>query len=422
MKVNLLSFVLLLLFGFSASSQVQAQTTFVSRPGGGPWSSPSTWLVNGVPAVSAPANSNTRQRESNNIIVINSPVVLNTDYVIEGDNGLLTINAGGSLIEDGTPRRLDFGSQRGNDQLRLVLNGALQVNSLSFIKADAEINAPLRTSCNISVANQSTLEVNGSVSIEGNLIVRQGNPTIEGTGQLNISGCVLTGNNGSLNGLFGPNISVCVQGAANTCDTEGLSCNTNVAAAITIDGCRAPLPVELSSFSAQRKGGVVQMAWTTASENNSSSFLVERASDSREFAAIASVPAAGYSQMVRTYSATDQKPLTGNNYYRLKQLDRDGTFAYSQVVSVHVAGVDKPDLSAYGTSRRLTVQLNTSAAFEALRVTDSMGRVLYTENMAAGTTGSVVREIPLRGTGAGVYIVQAVTNQGTISRKFMLTE
>lgn len=422
MKANLLSFVLLLLFGFSASSQVQAQTTYISRPGGGLWSRPSTWLVNGVPAVSAPSNSTTRQRETNNIIVITSPITLDTDYVIEGADGLLTINAGGSLTEDGTPRRLDFGSQRGNDQLRLVLNGALQVNSLSFVKADAEINAPLRTSCNISVANQSTLEVSGSVTIEGNLIVRQGNPTIEGTGQLNISGCVLTESNGSLVGLFGPNISVCVQGTPNTCDTEGLFCNTNVPAAITINGCRAPLPVELSSFSAQSRGGVVNLVWTTASEKNSASFLVERAGDNREFVAIASVPAAGYSQMRRTYSATDQKPLAGNNYYRLKQLDQDGTFAYSRVVSVLLAGLSNQDLSAYGTSRRLTVQLNTPAVFEALRITDSMGRVLYTENMAAGTTGSVVREIPLRGTGAGVYIVQAVTNQGTISRKFMLTE
>lgn len=422
MKANSLFFVLLLLFGFSASSQVHAQTTYVSRPGGGPWSNPATWLVDGAPAVSAPASNTSGGRETNNIIIINSPVILNTNYVIEGDNGLLTINAGGSLIEDGTPRRLDFGSQRGNDQLRLVLNGALQVNSLSFVKADAEINAPLRTSCNISVANQSTLEVSSSVTIEGNLIVRQGNPTIEGTGQLNISGCVLTEGNGSLVGLFGPNISVCVQGAPNTCDTEGLTCNTNVPAAIIIDGCRAPLPVELSSFSAQSKGGVVKLVWTTASEKNSDSFLVERAGYSKEFASIASVPAAGYSQTPRTYSVTDQKPLAGNNYYRLKQLDRDGTFAYSQIVSVFLAGVDKQDLSAYGTSRRLNVQLNTSAVFEALRITDSMGRVLYTENMPAGTTGNVVREIPLRSAGAGVYIVQAITNQGTISRKFMLAE
>lgn len=423
MKAYLLSFVLLLLFGFSASSPVQAQTTYVSRPGGGHWSDPDTWLTNGVAGVSAPAPSaTTRQRESNNIIVINSPVTLDRDYTIEGTDGLLTVNRGGSLTEDVPGRRLDFGSQRGNDQLRLVLNGALQVTSLSFYKADAEINAPLRTSCNISLANQSTLEVNGSVTIEGNLIVRQGNPAIEGSGQLNISGCVLTNNNGSLNGLFGPNLSVCVQGTANACDTEGLSCNPNIAQYITIDGCRAPLPVELRSFTARNTGGTVQIVWTTASEKNSASFLVERAGESKEFVAVTSVAAAGSSQTLRSYSAIDQKPLAGNNYYRLKQIDKDGTFAYSPVVSVLMGGIDKQDLNAYGTSRRLNIEMNTAAVCQVLRIMDSMGRVVYTETMPAGTTGLMTREVPLNGTGSGVYIVQAVTNQGTISRKFMLAE
>ncbi|MBD2714940.1 T9SS type A sorting domain-containing protein [Microvirga sp. STR05] len=367
-------------------------------------------------------NSTTRQRETNNIIVINSAVVLDQDYSIEGGNGLLTVNAGGSLIEDRAGRRLSFGSQQGNDKLRLVLNGTLQVTSLSFYKADAEINASLRTSCNISVANQSTLEVNGSVTIEGNLIVRQGNPTIEGTGQVNISGCVLTNNNGSLNGLFGPNISVCVQGTANACDTEGLSCNPNIAQYITIDGCRAPLPVELRSFSARNTGGTVQIVWTTATEKNSDSFLIERAGESKEFVPVTSVAAAGSSQTLRSYSAIDRKPLAGNNYYRLKQIDKDGTFAYSPVVNVLLAGIDKQDLNAYGTSSRLNIQVNTPAVCQMLRVMDSMGRVVYTENMPTSTTGVVSREVPLSSTGSGVYIVQAITNQGTISRKFMLAE
>ena len=423
MKSCLLSFVLFLLFGFSASSHVLAQTTYTSRPGGGAWSDPNTWLVSGaVGAPSVPASSTIRQGESNNIIVITSPVRLDTDYTIGGDEGILTINAGGSLIEDAPGRRLSFGAQQSADRLRLVLNGTLQVTSLSFNKADAEINASLRTSCNISVENQSTLTVSDNVTIAGNLIVRQGNPSIEGAGQLNISCCVLSNNNGSLNGLFGPNLRVCVQGLANTCDTEGLSCNPRVAQAITIDGCRQPLPVELLSFTARGSNGVVELQWSTATERNSASFLVERSSGGYEFEPVTSVPAAGTSHGVRSYSARDQRPLTGISYYRLKQIDQDGSFSYSPVMSVQVAGIDKQNLSAYSSNGRLNVEMNTPAVCQTLRILDNMGRLVYTKELPAGTISNVLREVPLRGIGSGAYIVQAVTTQGTISRRFMVVE
>jgi hypothetical protein len=420
MKHSLLSFIFLVLSAVGMPFAVLAQVTYVSRPGGGPWSSPATWTVTGGgPAVPTAASGN--QRESNNIIVITSPVQLDTDYAIEGNDGLLTIKAGGSLIENAPGRRLNFGSQQGADQLRLVLNGTLQVTSLSFIKADAEINTSLRTSCNISVANQSTLNVNGTVTIEGNLIVRQGNPSIEGVGQLNISGCVLTNNNASLNGLFGPGLRVCVQGSPNTCDTEGLSCNTNVAQAITLDGCR-PLPVELTGFAARSLGGTVQLRWSTASEVNSAKFLVERSADSRAFTAIASVAAAGQSQGPRTYTAQDERPLAGLSYYRLRQIDLDGSFSFSPVVSVQLARPGKQDISAYSTGSGLTIDLNTPAQCHALRILDGMGRVVYTEILPTGTSGSMQRVVPLATVGSGMYIVQVVTSQGIISHKFVLTQ
>ncbi|MCC3157558.1 hypothetical protein LJ737_09925 [Hymenobacter sp. 15J16-1T3B] len=413
----------------TAVASAQAQTTYTSRPSGGNWSDPNTWTITSGSGPQVPTNvtSRTGDEISDNIIVINSNVVLDQDYNVSGDHAKLIITATGALTDGNSPNSINFGQQQGADMVRLDLDGRLDVNSISFYKADADIaaTAELNTNCNIALANQSDLVIapGATVDIDGNLMVRQGNPTITGSGTLMISGCVLTNNNGSLNGLFGPNLSVCVQGTPNNCSTEGMNCSTRVQDYITINACRStPLPVQLTSFTGSYLGRQVQLDWVTAQEKDAESFTVERSVDGKSFEAVTTVRAAGTSTTRREYRYLDATMRPGLNYYRLKQADFDGTVAYSQVVSVQ-AGAAEQALQAYGRSGALIVEMRTDAQFRALRVMDSMGRLLHSEVMPDGASGLVTRQIPLRtSSGGGVYIVQAVTSNGTVSRKFFVQE
>ena len=97
-----------------------------------------------------------------------------------------------------------------------------------------------------------------------------------------------------------------------------------------------PVPVELVSFSASSLSGNVVLEWTTATEINNRGFDVERKSFNSSYEVIGFVSGAGSTTELRNYSFTDANLSTGNYTYRLKQLDFDGTFEYSNEVSVDV--------------------------------------------------------------------------------------
>lgn len=86
-----------------------------------------------------------------------------------------------------------------------------------------------------------------------------------------------------------------------------------------------PLPVELITFDAVKKGDKVHLTWSTASEVNNDYFLAERTLDFNEHRTIEKVPGAGNSTLVHEYEAWDDAPALGVNYYRLLQVDFDGT-------------------------------------------------------------------------------------------------
>lgn len=94
------------------------------------------------------------------------------------------------------------------------------------------------------------------------------------------------------------------------------------------------LPVNLVNFDAVPEGGSVTLQWSTANESNSLSFEVERSNNARIWTKIGTVAASGESESLRTYHFPDQNALKGTSYYRLKMIDRDGSFDYSPLVSV----------------------------------------------------------------------------------------
>lgn len=90
----------------------------------------------------------------------------------------------------------------------------------------------------------------------------------------------------------------------------------------------ALLPVSLQSFTGNRVDKVVELSWATASETNNDYFSLERSADGRNFETITEVNGAGDATTLLNYSFTDRQPLSGENYYRLKQTDFDGAYEY----------------------------------------------------------------------------------------------
>lgn len=94
------------------------------------------------------------------------------------------------------------------------------------------------------------------------------------------------------------------------------------------------LPVELMRFEANSVNEQVVLAWETASERDNAFFEIERSGAGLQFEAIGCVEGAGTSSVRRSYVFTDEAPLPGLNYYRLKQVDNDGRVGFGPVVEI----------------------------------------------------------------------------------------
>lgn len=110
----------------------------------------------------------------------------------------------------------------------------------------------------------------------------------------------------------------------------------------TVDGPMAwpnvPLPVELSAFKVEALMDVVTAWWTTASERNSSHFVLERSGDLAAWQEAGTLAAAGHSSQPRDYVLEERGVEAGLWYYRLVQKDLDGTEDMSPVIPVRVVG------------------------------------------------------------------------------------
>ncbi len=96
------------------------------------------------------------------------------------------------------------------------------------------------------------------------------------------------------------------------------------------------IPVELTSFAANSVNGKVVLDWSTATETNNSGFAIERSSDNTSFEQISFVSGNGSSTEKHNYSFTDASAVTGKYFYRLKQVDFDGSVSFSNTVEVEV--------------------------------------------------------------------------------------
>jgi hypothetical protein len=179
------------------------------------------------------------------------------------------------------------------------------------------------------------------------------------------------------------------------------------------------LPVELLSFNAKLASRRVLLTWATASEQHSAYFLVERSLDGTRFTPIGKVDAAGNSTDLRNYSfddaAIDMKKA--RYYYRLKMVDKDGSYEYSPLRSVTVNGKTPiMDVRPNPTNGEVVVTAHNFSGKVLVQVYNTLGALLRTERLDSGNSLS----LDLVGNPEGVYFIQATDGEQSIVRKVIL--
>lgn len=171
-----------------------------------------------------------------------------------------------------------------------------------------------------------------------------------------------------------------------------------------------PLPVVLTTFTAQRGGAGVRCAWATASEVNSRGFDVERSLDGHSFTTLGTVAAAGTSATTHAYAFLDAHAPTTTAYYRLRQLDLDGTAAYSPVVAIEaLAGVAPAAGVAFPNPTAGPLTIWAGADVTQAEVLSVLGASVLKQQLAAPTPQVA---LDLSSLPAGVYLVRLVTASG----------
>jgi hypothetical protein len=188
------------------------------------------------------------------------------------------------------------------------------------------------------------------------------------------------------------------------------------------------LPVTFTQFTGKKEGSVNVLSWQTATEMNNIGFELERSADGKNFTKLSFVNTKannGNSNQVLNYAYNDIKPLAGNNYYRLKQLDKDGKFNFSNVVLLYAGKVNQVSIaSVYPNPVRnmVNVQIvSPSNEKVSLVITDITGKILIQKNTVI-STGDNSKQVDVTSLSQGSYIIKVVCANGCESAAFKFTK
>lgn len=176
-------------------------------------------------------------------------------------------------------------------------------------------------------------------------------------------------------------------------------------------------PVQFTALKARKNGDKVNLDWGTATEQNSSHFIVQRSANGTEFnTEIGRVQAAGNSTAQLNYRHDDVAPLKGWNYYRIKQVDLDGKFTYSNIAAVNFAKENSlMVLYPNPTKDVLNIEYTSERSGKLeLQVIDSKGAVMIKQNMSVAT-GRNLETINVSMLSQGMYILRYQEADGSVS-------
>ncbi len=128
----------------------------------------------------------------------------------------------------------------------------------------------------------------------------------------------------------------------------------------------APLPIKLISYTAQCINNTAELKWITATETNNDYFTIERSGNGVDYTILSIIKGTGNSNQIISYKWTDNSPLMGMNYYRLKQTDYNGNFEYLGLISLKTRTIKNDNIMIYPTITETNITIENSAFSEGL--------------------------------------------------------
>jgi hypothetical protein len=181
-----------------------------------------------------------------------------------------------------------------------------------------------------------------------------------------------------------------------------------------LDPAGAALPVSFISFNAQKVSNSTQLTWKVGEEDNVKGYEIERSTDGRQFTSVGFVAASGKT----TYTFTDAQGAQGTVFYRIRNVDNDGKFKYSNILSLK-NGASTLVLRAFPLPALTKLTVQHEAAFNngQINIASSDGSVV---KRIIPTPGSLETIVNLAGLKSGIYVLYFDSGNGKLQTlKFM---
>lgn len=186
------------------------------------------------------------------------------------------------------------------------------------------------------------------------------------------------------------------------------------------------LPIELLNFTAVGETNKVRLNWRTASETNNNFFTIEKSLNGTDWNTIGIVKGAGNSTQILNYESYDYKPVTGTQYYRLKQSDFDGKYDYSKSVAVEFKENFSFSLYPNPAHANTSVFINIKTSAEEDKsilvvVYDITGREIYSKiNILEKENGQITAVDPSMTLSPGIYVISASADNAIYKEKLVI--
>lgn len=175
-----------------------------------------------------------------------------------------------------------------------------------------------------------------------------------------------------------------------------------------------PLPVTLVSFTAGARENTAELNWVTSEETNSDHFEIQRSNDGKVWKALGNVAAEGESKERKSYTFVDQKPEAGENLYRLKMVDLDGTSALSAIRSLRFESKLESSIYPNPVSNELTLKVTSWKQVKTIRIDNLAGLQVYSSGPVQSGNLDVSK------LDEGVYILRITHTDGSVhTHKFV---
>ncbi|MEM9919083.1 MAG: T9SS type A sorting domain-containing protein [Bacteroidota bacterium] len=177
------------------------------------------------------------------------------------------------------------------------------------------------------------------------------------------------------------------------------------------------LPVVLAGFDVSVANKAVQVSWTTAAELNNDYFVVEHSTNGSQFKALEMVIGMGNSAATQNYDYIHEAPAQGMNYYRLRQVDFDGTATYSEIKTAQLEG--KKEFKVFPTIATTSVQLALQEANREnglIEVFNFNGQLLKTAILPAGSNNE---RFDVQDLEPGQYLIRLQVGQQVENARFI---